>query len=63
MVQNNTNYYWTLEEVNKRLYDTITKATIDVYNTSKLHGSFLRSGAYIIAIKRVFDAMRDRGEV
>lgn len=63
MVQNNTNYYWGLEEVNQKLYDKITKATVDVYNTAKLHDSYLRSWAYIIAIKRVFDAMRDRGEV
>jgi glutamate dehydrogenase/leucine dehydrogenase len=63
MVQNNTNYYWELEEVNNKLFDKITKATIDVYNTSKHHETFLRAWAYIIAIKRVFDAMRDRGEV
>lgn len=63
MVQNNTNYYWGLEEVNQKLYEKITKATIDVYNTAKNHDSFLRSGAYIIAIKRIFDAMRYRREV
>lgn len=63
MVQNNTNYYWTLDDVHKKLFDKITKSTIDVYITSKHHDTFLRSGAYIIAIKRVFDAMRDRGDV
>ena len=63
MVQNNTNYYWELDEVNAKLYDKMTKATIDVYNTAKHHETFLRAWAYIISIKRVFDAMRDRGEV
>lgn len=63
MIQNNTNYYWDLEEVNKKLYDKITKSTIDVYNSAKDHETYLRSGAYIIAIKRIFDAMGDRWEI
>nr|MDD3720105.1 Glu/Leu/Phe/Val dehydrogenase [Candidatus Gracilibacteria bacterium] len=63
MVQNNMNYYWSEAEVNAKLYDKITKATLDVYGASKNHETFLRAGAYIIAMKRVFDAMKDRGEV
>ncbi len=63
MVQNNMNYYWSLEEVNSKLYDKITKATLDVYGVAKNHTTFLRAWAYIVAMKRVFDAMQDRGEV
>gem|GEM_PF-5848312 len=43
MVQNNMNYYWSLEEVNSKLYDKITKATLDVYGVAKNHTTFLRA--------------------
>jgi glutamate dehydrogenase/leucine dehydrogenase len=59
-VQNNTNYYWEAEEVDQKLYKKITNATIDVYNTAKKYNTHFRSAAYIIAMKRVFDAMKDR---
>lgn len=62
-VQNNTNYYWSAEEVNTKLYDKITKATKDVYDTAIEYQTHMRSSAYIIAMKRVFDAMKDRWEV
>lgn len=62
-VQNNTNYYWSLEEVDSKLYDKITKATTDVFNTAVEFSTFLRSAAYIIALRRIFAAMKDRGEI
>ena len=34
-VQNNSNFYWDLEEVDSRLYKKITNATNDVWNISK----------------------------
>lgn len=62
-VQNNTNYYWDLEEVDEKLKKKITKAACQVYDTSIEYSTFLRSAAYIVAMKRVFDAMKDRWEV
>lgn len=63
MVQNNMNYYWDLEEVNTKLFIKISKASLDVFHTAKENETFLRSWAYIVAMKRVFDAMKDRWEV
>ena len=62
-VQNNTNFYWEAEEVDEKLHKKITKAACDVYETAKEYDTYLRSAAYIIAMKRVFDAMKDRGQV
>ncbi len=62
-VQNNANFYWEAEEVDAKLLKKMNKAATDVYNTAKEYKSYLRSAAYIIAMKRVFDAMKDRGEV
>ena len=62
-VQNNTNYYWGLDEVNTKLYDKITKASKDVFDISQKNNTSLRAWAYYIALKRILDAMKDRGEV
>lgn len=62
-VQNNTNYYWSEQEVDEKLKLKITNATIDVYNKSVELNTSVRNGAYVIAIKRVLDAMKARGEV
>lgn len=62
-VQNNMNYYWDAEEVDTKLKTKITLAAREVYKISKEHNTFLRSWAYIIAMQRIFDAMRYRGEI
>lgn len=62
-VQNNTNYYWQLDEVNTKLYEKITHAATQVFEISKKNNTSLRAGAYYIALKRILDAMKDRGEV
>lgn len=62
-VQNNTNYYWEAEEVREKLHKKITEAAKLVHETSKKYSTFLRTWAYIVAMKRIFDAMKDRGEL
>lgn len=62
-VQNDQNYYWTAEYVDSELKKKITQAASAVHETQKKYGSTLREAAYIIAMKRVFDAMKDRSEV
>ena len=62
-VQNDQNYYWTAEYVDSELNKKITYAATSVHETQKKYGSTLREAAYIIAMKRVFDAMKDRSEV
>jgi glutamate dehydrogenase (NAD(P)+) len=62
-VQNNTNFYWEEEEIDIKLNKKITFAANSVFDTANEYKTSLRSGAYIIAMQRVFDAMIDRGEV
>ena len=62
-VQNNMNFYWDEEEIDKRLFKKITKAALDVNEISKYHNCSLRTAAYIISMKRVLWAMELRGEV
>lgn len=62
-VQNDMNFYWEAEEVDTKLHKKITHAANAVYETSQQYSSSLRSAAYIVAMKRVFDAMSDRWEI
>lgn len=59
-VQNNMNYYWSLEEVKGKLLPIMQQATRDVVQTSAKHTTQLRDGAYIVALRRIFDAMQAR---
>jgi glutamate dehydrogenase/leucine dehydrogenase len=59
-VQNQMNYYWTEEEVRNRLKVTITNAFNDVLNVSKQYNVNMRTAAYILAVKRVADALMAR---
>lgn len=62
-VQNNMNFYWDEDEIDSRLYKKITKATLDVYETSKEFKTSLRTASYIISIRRVIDAMEIRSDI
>ena len=59
--QNAQNYYWELEDVQKRLDQKMTNAFKAVYNMSQEKKVSLREAAYLVAIKRVADAMKLRG--
>ena len=62
-VQNNLNFYWEEDEVDEKLHKKITHAAQGVADTAKEYNTTYRAAAYIIAMKRIFDAMKDRGEV
>ncbi len=62
-VQNDMNFYWEEDEVDEKLHKKITHATGDVANNAKEYNTTYRAAAYIIAMKRIFDAMKDRGEI
>jgi glutamate dehydrogenase/leucine dehydrogenase len=59
-VQNQMNYYWTEEEVRTKLEGTITKAFKEVLSMSQQHNVHMRSAAYMLAVKRVADAVLAR---
>ncbi len=59
--QNLQQYRWSHERVNQELKATITKAYTAVRDLAKAKGVTLRTAAYAIALQRVADAERLRG--
>lgn len=62
-VQNNTNYYWSEKEVDDKLFEKIIHAAKWVFQTAQEHKTYLRQGAYLIALDRVFQAMHERWDM
>jgi glutamate dehydrogenase len=60
-VQNNEGYYWTEEEVSKKLEDKMVKAFNKVYNIAQEKEINMRLAAYIAGTEKVVEAMRLRG--
>jgi glutamate dehydrogenase (NAD(P)+) len=61
MVQNFYMYYWSEERVHTRLDRKMTDAYHAVLNASKKYNIDMRTAAYVVAVERVVEAMRDRG--
>jgi glutamate dehydrogenase (NAD(P)+) len=59
--QNLQQYRWTHEQVNRELQATITKAYAGVRDLAKQKGVTFRTAAYAIALQRVAEAERLRG--
>jgi glutamate dehydrogenase (NAD(P)+) len=62
-VQNDMNFYWSKEEVLKKLDTKLTQAFHDVLALSVKEGIYMRDAAYMVAIRRVVEAMELRGWV
>ncbi|GFN23623.1 Glu/Leu/Phe/Val family dehydrogenase [Thermanaeromonas sp. C210] len=62
-VQNLTNYYWTEEEVNRRLEEMMVRAFQDVYQMHLDKKVSMRDAAYMVAVNRIAGAMKVRGWV
>jgi len=60
-VQDLQELFWDEDDVNRRLERVMTKAFADVHAMATKHSVEMRTGAYILAIDRVADAMRTRG--
>ena len=60
-VQYNTNYFWDKEEVSAKLDLKMTSAFEAVYALAQKDSLYMRDAAYMIAIKRVADAVKLRG--
>lgn len=60
-VQNSSNYYWSREEVLQKLKLKMEKALDWVLKSAENHHVMIRTGAYIIALERILEAMRARG--
>ena len=62
-VQNDMNFYWSKEEVVKRLDDKMTVAFHAVLDMAEKKKVYMRNAAYMVAIDRVATAMKLRGWV
>jgi glutamate dehydrogenase (NAD(P)+) len=60
-VQDLQELFWDEDDVNRRLERIMVKAFADVHATARKHNVEMRTGAYILAIDRVANAMRTRG--
>lgn len=62
-VQNNYGYYWKKEEVFEKLEELMKREFNNVYHIAKEKKIHMRMAAYILAVTRVVDAMRARGQL
>jgi glutamate dehydrogenase (NAD(P)+) len=62
-VQNTYNYYWHLEEVQRRLDEKMTEAFSGVYEMYQREKVNMRQAAYLVSVARVAEACRLRGWV
>ena len=62
-VQNNQGYYWSEEEVERKLEEIMIKAFNNVYQTAKTRGVNMRLAAYIVGVRKLAEASRYRGWV
>jgi glutamate dehydrogenase (NAD(P)+) len=60
-VQNLSNYYWDLKTVRQRLEEMMVRSCDDVWSFSGAHHVDLRTGAYMLGIRRVADVLVQRG--
>ncbi|MBA4549747.1 Glu/Leu/Phe/Val dehydrogenase [Thermoactinomyces intermedius] len=60
-VQNLMHYYWTEEEVNSKLKEKIVRSYNEVYDLAQKENTDLRTAAYMVAIKRITEAIEARG--
>lgn len=60
-VQNRQQYYWSLAEVQEKLKVIMVDSLHEVMNYQKKHMTSLRGAAYLLAIHRLYEAMKLRG--
>jgi glutamate dehydrogenase/leucine dehydrogenase len=60
-VQNNMGYYWTFNEVAKKMEEHITRGFKDTLARSKKYKIDMRRAAMVLAVERVLEAFNHRG--
>ncbi|MCF7872047.1 Glu/Leu/Phe/Val dehydrogenase [Candidatus Woesearchaeota archaeon] len=60
-VQNRQGYYWSLEEVRKKLKEKIVPAFNDIYKIMEEKKIDMRTAAYVRALKLIGDAIESKG--
>ncbi len=62
-VQNNQGYYWSEEEIEEKLENTMVKAFENVYNMAQTRNINMRLAAYMVGVRKLAEACRFRGWV
>lgn len=60
-VQNNQGYYWSEEEVERKLDEMMVKSFNEVYETANSRRVDMRLAAYMVGVRRMAEASRLRG--
>ena len=60
-VQGLQNFFWSERDVNVKLRDIMVKAFDDCYQMSQANKVDMRTAAYMVAVKRVANAIEHRG--
>lgn len=59
-VQSKQGFYWDEEEVREKMEKKLVRATKEVFNTAREYNTDLRTGAFILALKRIEEVYRER---
>lgn len=62
-VQNNQGYYWSEEEIDKKLHEIMINSFNNIYNTAETRKIDMRLAAYMIGLRKTAEASRFRGWV
>ncbi|HLR79998.1 MAG TPA: Glu/Leu/Phe/Val dehydrogenase [Bacillota bacterium] len=62
-VQNNQGYYWSEEEIDEKLHETMIKSFNRIYDTAETRHVDMRLAAYMVGVRKVAEASRFRGWV
>ncbi len=60
-VQDLQHFFWTFEEVKKRLEDVMNRATEEVWAMAEKEKVDMRTAAYMVALNKIVDAYKVRG--
>lgn len=62
-VQNDANFYWEENEIEEKLKKSMKKSTKEVYDMSKEINSSLRKSAFVLALTKIKNAMKDKSAI
>ncbi|MFD1389426.1 Glu/Leu/Phe/Val dehydrogenase [Oceanobacillus sp. FSL W7-1293] len=62
-VQNNQGFYWTEEEIDRRLHEIMINSFNNIYHMAKTRKIDMRLAAYMIGVRKMAEASRFRGWV
>ncbi|HOA16710.1 MAG TPA: Glu/Leu/Phe/Val dehydrogenase [Fervidobacterium sp.] len=60
-VQDLQTFFWDIDDIRKRLTKMMVNAFAEVYRTKEKYNTDMRTAAYIVAINRVANAVKERG--